>query len=177
MPIIIGMNSIGTMISHARKKRRLTQQEAASRSKLSRAAFQNIEHNLANPSLSSLTHALSSVGLTISIQPDIDWGRLIKLGLPLALKSECPVEPSEDILIAALHEAVYWYLESPVSGFHPREIDALESLVLALSIGWPSAFRRCALEVPSLHRLLPTTVNGRHIKLYRLARSRLSTYL
>ena len=171
------MDSIGTTIRNARKERGLTQQDAARRANLSRAEYQNIEADRANPALSSLDRVLSAVGLTISIERDIDWGRLAALGLPLAIHAGDTVSPSERQLTAALKEAARWYQESPISRLRPREREALESLVLAVYRGWPAVYGRCAAAIPDLAGILPPHVDGRHIKLYRLARSRLGEYL
>ena len=173
------MEKLGHTIREARRKLGITQKEAADLAGLSRASYQNIEASRGNPSLASLERAVSVVGLTIVIRGNIDWDRLCDLGLPLAAERTRARTwiPSSALLVEALNEAVHWYLESPRAQHYPREREALEALALALHIGWPTTFEQCTRTIPGLDSMIPKSISGRHIKLYRIARSRLSRYI
>lgn len=161
------------MIYETLKERRLnlglTQAQLSQFSGVSVPTIQNIEAGRANVEWSTLSALVDSLGLELSwhsVAPQ--WAELYLCGLPISYEgTPAKGSPSLDRLNRAVAKLLPAELDD-------RERVALESLALALANHFKESFR-------SYRRIyqpwIPKLVTDKHIKLYRIARAKLSEYL
>ena len=145
----------------------------AGRAGVSLATVENIEGGRANPSLSTLTRVLASVGLSVAVQVDpVDWQALIALGLPLQGEGRDLPRRDAATLQAELGRAVL-----ALDGATPRQAECVRALLLALCLHFPDVAERWFAAAPHVRAAVPASPTGREIKLYRIARARIAEYL
>ena len=102
------------------------------------------------------------------------WDALACHGAPLMVLGEETCSPREDSLQQSLISAIDDLENRPQQPAHFRKTQALESLLLALHDHYPAVFQSLPQRVQSG---LPKQVEGRHIKMRRIASARLAVYL
>jgi transcriptional regulator with XRE-family HTH domain len=173
------MNDLPGLIRRQRRAFGLSQVELSHLSGISLPTIQNVEAGRANPSLSILESLLAPLGLMIDIQSrKADWDALAALGLPLSAVKPKKVRPGAELLLANLRLAALELAGGAGrDGESERKREALGALLLALKLQFPRFFKKHIAPSPSIARMLPRSIDGRMIKLKRLAERRLSEYL
>ena len=173
------MSTSASILRTARKRCGLTQAALATSAGVSLATIQNLEAGRANPSLMLLDRILDALGLHIEIVPDPpDWDALASLGLPLSAADPRAVVRDEEALVRHIRRAAAALAEEVVEpGSSARHVEALQALLLALRDHYPSLWRRALGRATSVSALMPMEIDGRLIKLRRMARARLGEYL
>jgi transcriptional regulator with XRE-family HTH domain len=173
------MSAYATILRAARKRSGITQAALAVSADASLATIQNLEAGRANPSMDLLQRVLDVLGLRVEIVPELpDWDALVSLGLPLAARQERQMVRDEEKLLKHLRRAVAMnHGEGETQPYEPRLVEALQALLLALRDHYPTLWRRSLARSTSVSAWLPAEIDGRLIKLRRLARARLGEYL
>ncbi len=100
----------------------------------------------------------------------VDWDELAALGAPLLQHQSCGIRPSPEKLATALKRAATGKPRN-------REKEALQAVLLALKLHFPTFYAECCGTSPRLKSLTPGVVSGRLVKLSRVAREALAAYL
>jgi transcriptional regulator with XRE-family HTH domain len=170
------MEMLGNKIARARKELGLTQEELARSAGVCLATVQNLEGGRANPALRTLGSIAAVLGLESALQAGRpDWDELAALGVPVtAAGGPRHLAPKPEMLVAGLRLAVRAVTESPGQA---RTSEALGAALLALRLHFPAFYRTHFGRSPLVGKLLPSAVNGRLVKLARLARASFAEYL
>ncbi len=156
----------------------LSQSQLAHLSAVSLATIQNLEADRANPSLQTITAILGSLGYSLTVRCNgPDWDALSACGAPLMSGTAKPREHSRELLLQSLRAAAAALGKGALVDASPRELESLQALLLAVESQFPTFFKKHLGCSPSIRKLLPDTLSGKHIKLKRLAESRISEYL
>ena len=167
------LDPTGQLFRHRRQALGLTQMELAQSAGVALPTLQTLEAGRSNPSIDTLRNLGRVLGLNLEVRPkNCDWDRLVELGLPLAsdLKKKRRGIATPDTL---LHEVRLALLEPAPTVRHE---DALIGLLVALSEYYPTFFLKKLGRNKKVTRLLQR-VQGRHIKLKRLALHTIASYL
>lgn len=166
------------LIKDTRKALGLSQVKLAQLAKVSLPTVQNIEAEKANPSLSILESIFEALGLKANYTVETpDWNLLATLGAPMLVEKEFNVTPTKDSLIKQIQlAAVYFSKRRSDDGNIERKRESIQCLLLGLRNQFPSVFSQVE-RAPVIRALLPHILTGRHIKLKRIAESRLSQFL
>ncbi len=165
-------------VGRTRRELGMTQAALSAAAGVSLATVQNIEAGTANPSLATLRRLLGALGLHLRVGPDsADWDLLASLGLPLAsAESRQPRARIRDLPEQVSQAALELSGEEPGEA-RQRKVESLQALLVALSEHFPTMYRQWFGRVPIVRKLVPREPCGRVIKLARVARSRLGSYL
>ena len=173
------MKSILLKIKQKRQDLGLSQVDLAAQSGVSLPTLQRIESGHANPSLQNLEALAKSLGLKFKCEDQsVDWDVLVSYGLPL--QSQLPIKSltkTQGELLKVLSGACSLKKQKKTDPELARKKEALIGLLLALKLHYSSIYRKLCQKCPIADRLLPKAINGKHIKLKRLAMARLGTYL
>lgn len=161
----------GSQLRQRRQALGLTQSALAAQSGVSLPSIQIIESDRGNPSWDTLSLLAETLGLELKLAPAAcDWDRLAALGAPL-MSEERQAFPRT---IDALQREIARALTAPRT---ERQQEALIALLAALRDHYPQVFARCYRRSPQVQDLLETPIQGRLIRLRRLAASALAEYL
>jgi transcriptional regulator with XRE-family HTH domain len=165
-------------ILNKRKALGLSQVALSARSGVSLPTLQRIESGKANPSLLTLELLLATLDLHLSCRDvSVDWDELAAYGLPLQPREIRHVRKARECFFMAMCRACSSFeQEAHVPDFF-RKKEVLIGTLLALKLHYLGFFKELCLKCPRVESLLPTVIEGRHIKLKRLALAQLSTYL
>jgi len=106
------------------------------------------------------------------------WDILCASGLPMTSFKTKKIKPTSKLLIKNLLLAIRELRMSSCSIIDlERKRESLIALILSLKIHYPEFFNKLASSFPSIRRMLPKKINGRIIKLKRIAEERLAQYL
>ena len=105
------------------------------------------------------------------------WDQLAQHGAPLSCKQDPTGKPTEASLAETMILASQDLKAHPNQDDKARKIEALEALVLALSLHYPSYYNGLIQRSKQITSWLPQDITGRHIKLKRIASAILATYL
>ncbi len=161
------MIAIGKTLKHRRMALGFSQSQLAHRASLSLASIQKIERGSVSPRWESLEDLLQSLSLNFSIsEKEINLDALAAIGVPIAQKNDVheTFELSESIRLIIFQ----------FTHFPERVQEAIEAFVLALKLHFPSQFQKLYRENKKIVELLPSKIDGRMIKLSRIAKSNLS---
>jgi hypothetical protein len=118
----------------------------------------------------------------MKIEPDSSiretlWSNLAACGVPLMNESKSlPIQPTPELLKNTLQQLNALWSEAPPTPAESRELEAVQSLLLALQGHFPYWYKKNC-ENLTLNQYFPRTLTGRIIKLRRIALSHLTTYL
>jgi len=104
-----------------------------------------------------------------------DWDALCALGLPLSAVAKRRIPRTPGSLARHLARAVGDAGVRP--GIRTREVEALQALLLALRVHFPSFYERHVAGDAAAAALLPAEPDGRLVKLHRIAVAALAEYL
>lgn len=171
-------------IRPARELLGLTQTELAHRSGLSLPTIQNLEAGRANPTQATLDAVLGVLGLEVRVGPRrADWDRLARCGAPLLLTGregsvrETSFRPTPGSLLEELRTACLELRDHRDQEGQERRRDAVQGLLLALRVHFPSFFQEHVAGVPLYQDHLSAPVDGRTVRLAREAVAVLAEYL
>jgi hypothetical protein len=109
---------------------------------------------------------------------EIDWDLLCNLGLPLTTERQVGVPPRREDLILQTRLAALQLERGDVGQQDvERKRDGLRALLLALSSHFPQLYRRHLAVSEPVRRLAEAPIDGRILKLQRIARENLARYL
>lgn len=160
----------------------MTQVGLAHASGVSLPSIQNIEADRSNPGVKLLEALFQALGLEMEIRTQgADWDILAGLGVPLTAKASetQPMRPRADSksLLRHLCLAALELAKGDEVPDCDRKLEAIAATLLALNRHFPDFYLDHCARVPVLHRLLPSEINGRMIKLKRQVLARVSEYL
>ena len=179
------------IIREERLQQGLTQSELAHRSRVSLPTVQNIEAGRANPSLSTLTRLLDALGLELKAGPHpADWDLLAVCGAPLMVREGAatgeesymgtrePTSPTAERLLNSIRNACRELRDHP-DGEGPleRRREAVQALLLALRMHFPSFFREHLAGTELYEEPLSAPITGRTVRMTREAVAALARYL
>jgi len=165
-------------IREARKNLKLSQVGLSHLANVSLPTIQNIEAGKGNPSLSVLNSLLSALALELDLKPrGADWDAFAHCGAPLTGNLSSPFDATADILLKHIRDACVELSVDSEGAIRGRKIEALQAVLLALRIYFPSFFAKHLEESPLVQRFVSAPVSSKVIKLKRLATERLSEYL
>jgi hypothetical protein len=104
-----------------------------------------------------------------------DWDALCALGLPLSAVGKRRVARTPESLARQISRAVGDPGVRP--GIRSREVEALQALLLALCVHFPSFYERHVASDAAAAALVPAEPAGRVVKLHRIAVAALAEYL
>ncbi len=171
------MNSdFAKTLKDRRKARGLTQSDLATQSGVSLPLIQIIESQRGNPTLEVISKLLKPLGLNLTIQsPPTDWGYLIKYGLPLTHERGDSIKSQPWDLEKFAEQLKLGFAEVLTNqNGSSRKKDALIGLLLAISEYYPKTTANLGLA-PLAQKY--KAIDGRHIKLKRIALARVQKYL
>jgi transcriptional regulator with XRE-family HTH domain len=147
----------------------LTQAELSRLAGVSVPLIQLLERGEGNPSLETLKLIGKVIGFDVQLnEKPANWPLLITAGLPLA-------GPHQTDATLTIWDVVREFSLAHAQAQNERERDALKAMLLAIKMHYPSCYRRffahqgIAIELGD--------VDGRVLKLSRMARARLSEWL
>ncbi len=154
---------------------KLSQVELAQESGVSLPTIQKIESGQGNPTLEVMEKIFSVLGLQLQVHcPEVSIDRAIAFGVPLTGKKDPSVILNKNTLRM---ESRKWIQQWTSGKFNEREEDALIAFYLALKNHFPDFYHQ-SIATPAIEKLLNTkSIDGRIIKLYRIALSSVSLYL
>lgn len=175
------------MISKTRKSLGLSQSKLAEMSQVSLATLQGIEAGRTNPTLQTLNQILNVLGCEIQVvESTYNFSHLISLGAPL-LKSEeshsKDIIQSQSNLICHLKLALRYIERTSKLPKHQteadthRKVDAVSAMLLVLKLHYSKIYTKYFNEDHFSKALVEQANLGRHIKLYRIAKAQMGTYL
>lgn len=177
---MIVMESLGTAFRRRRLAMGLTRSAVSRVARVSPAAVRDIGAGRGHPAPPTLRHVLRQVGMTVQGRSHpADWDLLAALGLPLnPLRVRHP-RRSEDALCSHLERALEEVLtrSEAVQDDRERKIEALQALLLAIRLHYPSLYRRRLARSPRVRSLSTDDPSGRVVKLVRIALAALAEYL
>ena len=106
-----------------------------------------------------------------------DWDRLCALGLPLTGSMHDGVAPGADELVQQVGLALLELERGEGGQDGERKREALGALILAIANHFPDVYRRHFEGSELVRGIVEGPVDGRAIKLQRIARDRLARYL
>jgi transcriptional regulator with XRE-family HTH domain len=174
------------MIKSARERLGLSQSALAHAAGVSLPSIQNLEAGRANPGIKLLEPVFSVLGLTISVQAaPADWDQLAFCGVPLTSharprRAPIMIRPTGSRLVQLLGLAASELSHVAPTAESTRKREAIAATLVAIQDYYPTFYRKHCARVPALRDLLPSDparLDGRLIKLKRLALARISEYL
>ncbi len=105
------------------------------------------------------------------------WDRFVQYGAPLSTEHTFPDKPSAARLPTILIMVMQDLYSRPHQCDKERKVEALQALLLALWIHYPTFYRSLRQKHAQVKHWLPDEITGRHIKLKRIAAAALATYL
>ena len=184
-----------SIICEERRNQGLTQSELAYRSRVSLPTIQNIETGKANPTVSTLTAVLGVLGLELVMEPRrADWTLLARCGAPLMVREEmvcdggqagaepyvddtAPVPPTADELLRGIRDACRELRDMSDSESSERRREAVQALILALQIHFPTVFNRHLAGGELYREFISAPITGRIIRAVRETVPVLASYL
>ena len=165
-------------IRHIRQELLISQQELATRARISLTTLQNIEAEIANPSFNCLKKIFRELGLNMNLNADNNcWDVLASLGLPITSKEKnFQIAKSRDNLVHYLKISARSITSGPKQENHSRKLEAIESLLVALRDHYPTFYQKRIKKVPLIDNLIPDEISGKHIKLRRLVLASIGEY-
>jgi len=172
------MHAILLKILKKRKDLRLSQVALSARSGVSLPTLQRIEAGKANPSLSTLESLVSALDLELSCHDvSVDWDELAAYGLPLQPRVIRHVRKTRENFFAALCRACSSCEHERHLPDFSRKQEALIGTLLAVKLHYGSLYKELCERCPTVKSLLPSAIEGKHIKLKHLALAQIGTYL
>lgn len=145
----------------------MSQASLAEASGVSIPFIQLIEAGKANPSIQILEACLSALGFRLDIkESEPKWAEIVQLGVPLG---QAPKLVWNGKTSAGKIRTAYHFSKNN-RGFS-KEFDAIEGYLIAFRDHYPTYFKKM---FPDFEKTLPTDLNGRQIKLRRIALSNLA---
>ena len=164
--------NISPLLKELRLNYGMSQQALAASAQVSLPTIQKIESGFANLTIDVLDRILKAFGYELKmVSKDIDIDELVSLGLPLISKKHKQYESSFDMLKKNVLGLIPVY-----KTLDNRTQEALQSLILALSLHYPQLYKTHFAK-SIVDKWKPQKITGRHIKLYRIAKVRLAEYL
>ncbi|WP_447971851.1 helix-turn-helix domain-containing protein [Nitrospira sp. M1] len=161
-----------------RKELQLSQVELSVRSGVSLPTLQRIESGKANPSLSTLELLTSALDLELSCNDvSVDWDELAAYGLPLQRREIRHVRKTRENFLTAMCRACSSLIQERQSPDFSRKKEALIGTLLALKLHYADLYKELCHKCPMVEQLFQDTIEGKHIKLKRLALAQIGTYL
>ncbi|GJL53702.1 MAG: hypothetical protein NPIRA02_08340 [Nitrospirales bacterium] len=174
----MSMNEILLKTLTKRKELGLSQVEVSARSGVSLPTLQRIESGKANPSLATLELLVSALGLRLSCNDvPIDWDELAAYGLPLQPREMRHVRKTRENFFLAVCRACSSFEQERHLPAFSRKKEALIGTLLAVKLHYAGLYIKLCGMCPVVESLLPHTIEGKHIKLKRLALAQIGTYL
>ena len=172
------MHPILLKLRNKRKALGLSQVALSARSGVSLPTLQRIEAGKANPSLFTLELLLAVLDLQLSCRDvAVDWDELAAYGLPLQPREIRHVRKTREHFFMAMCRACSSFeQEGHLPDFY-RKKEALIGTLLALKLHYQGFYQELCAKCPMVESLLPTVIEGQHIKLKRLALAQISTFL
>ena len=172
------MNSIYAFLKTSRLKAGLTQSELSYISGVSLPMIQLIEGGRGNPSIKTVEKILKPLGLRVDInQDEPNWDLLARCGLPIHAAHVINLSPSKKLLLSQLPSALEYINEHLKTSEDMRKLEAVEALLFTIKHDYPSLYDKNLKQMKFSSKYTPQNPSGRHIKLRRIIRSILSTYL
>jgi transcriptional regulator with XRE-family HTH domain len=178
------------VIREERLQQGLTQSELAHRSGVSLPTVHNMEAGRANPSLLTLTAVLGALGLELKAEPSpADWDQLAVCGAPLMVHegavtgeeshagTRAPVPPTAERLLNSIRDACRELRDRPHGEVIERRREAVQALLLALHMHFPTFFREHLAGIELYEEPLSAPITGRTVRLTREAVAALARYL
>lgn len=173
----INTQNTAQIVKKSRNIMGLSQVELSKASGVSLPTIQNIEAGKGNPSICILGALLDPLGLKIEIRfEEVDWDLLAKLGVPLTSIGKVKLTPSPELLIRVLRKYCI-IIKNSETKIELRKLEALQALLLAIKVQFPTYFRKNIHTSPVILSFVPPLVTGRLIKLKRIAEGALAKYL
>ena len=172
------MSSILLKILEKRKDLGLSQVALSVRSGVSLPTLQRIESGKGNPSLAILESLVSALDLELSCNElSIDWDELAAYGLPLHSREIRHVRKTRENFFTAMVRACSLFEQERHLPDFARKKEALIGTLLALKLHYAGLYKELCRRCPMVEQLFQDTIEGRHIKLKRLALAQIGTYL
>lgn len=172
------MNSLLLKIVNKRKTLGFSQVALSARSGVSLPTLQRIESGKANPSLSTMELLASALDLELSChERSIDWDELAAFGLPLQRREIRHVRKTRENFFTAMFRACSLFEQERHLPDFPRKKEALIGTLLALKLHYADLYKELCHRCPVVEQLFQDMIEGKHIKLKRLALAQLGTYL
>ena len=171
---------IGDKIKELRLALGYTQVDLAYLSKVSLPSIQNIEARKANPSWDTIEKILNVMGLELSTNVrGADWEELARLGVPITGEVDVKktFKPSAEKLIKNIKTACLELSYDKNISNYERKKEAVQALLLAVKHHYPSFFKANISRSQLMLNFMSNNIDGRQIKLQRIALSILSSYL
>lgn len=184
----MNLQALALLIKQGRVSRGMTQAELSFRAGISLPGLQNIEATKGNPSLETMNTVLGALGFDLIVKSrPADWDALARCGAPLVTSVPATAasnrlgrafSPTRELLLGHLRDACFELMTSPENVQDPsRKKEAVQALLLALKIDFPTFFSKYCEKSALLRDCAPSKIDGRLIKLKRLASARLAEYL
>lgn len=169
------------LVRERRRAMGMSQGELAAVSGVSMPMIQLIESGKSNPTVPVCRKILRALGLEIAIRSTFTWDDLAAHGGPLFSASK-PIRPAKTrdsrTLQTTLLEACLQLEGDDKDGtLDPRKKEAVESMLLAYRLHYPSRYARLEKKSPLIRRFGLFRITGRHIKLKRIALEYMREYL
>jgi len=172
------MSPVLLTIFNKRKALGLSQVALSVRSGVSLPTLQRIESGKGNPSLATLESLIAALDLELSChERSIDWDELAAFGLPLHRREIRHVRKTRENFFKAMFRACSIFEQERRLPDFPRKKEALIGILLALKLHYASLYKDLCRRCPMVEQLFHDTIEGKHIKLKRLALAKLGTYL
>lgn len=176
--MIYEMSFVLLKIRNKRKALGMSQVALSAHSGVSLPTLQRIESGKANPSLSTLELLVSALDLELSCHDvSVDWDELAAYGLPLQRQEIRHVRKTrENFFIAMCRACSSFEQERHLADFSRKE-EVLIGTLLAVKLHYEDFYKELCDMCPMIESLLPHAIEGKHIKLKRLALAQIGTYL
>lgn len=170
-----------SLVKTRRQAMGMSQGALAAASGVSMPMIQLIERGKSNPTVPVCRRILSALGLEIGIRSTFSWGDLIAHGGPLFSdgKTVRPIgeRDSQTIKKALLESCLRLEQDRKDGILDPRKKEAVESVLLAYRLHYPSRYARLEKKSPLIRKFGGFKITGRHIKLKRIALEYMKDYL
>jgi len=165
-------------ILNKRKSLGLSQVALSARSGVSLPTLQRIESGKANPSLGTLELLASALDLQLSCHDVfVDWDELAAYGLPLQPQEIRHVRKTRENFVMAMCRVCSSFEQDRLVPDFSRKREALIGTLLAVKLHYVDLYKELCVRCSLVEQLLPRVIEGRHIKLKRLALAQIGTYL
>lgn len=170
------------ILKSERQKLGISQSHLAQLSGLSLASIQNAEAGKSNLSISNLASLLEVLGYDLQlVKRQVEWEQLAGYGLPI-LPAKTSVKRKQwdtaefsKLLVAGCKEVLN--SNSSSAKKLQREKEALQAMLLAIKEHYPHFFESHLSAFQIIDDIYPNEINGKLIKLRRIAIENLAKFL
>lgn len=179
------MNDVDSEFFDLLKLRRavlgMSQAELARSSGVSLPMIQLIEADRSKPTVPVFQKILRALGLEIVLRPSFSWNELIAHGGPLFSNAK-PARPigardSQTFRKVLIESCLKLEQDRKDGLLDARKKEAVEAMLLAYRLYYPLRYASLERKSPLIRKFGAFRINGRHIKLKRIALEYMKEYL